>query len=312
LWTAFLAVAAFIVFSPKNESLERKASTPLGYEGKPQQTEVEVPVDFMLPLYTKSAALVCPLAVAFDRRDGYGLKGAMDAHLSIFGHEEGIEKLGCQEWREGLPVSLSDEGQQQAKEWETEKLCGMASFTEGYISSCDLRNATKEEDDLAAQQRSEQGPSKALQDPSKVRLMECIGVNPWKEKPTGWTPPTKEECAALEQKLGATDDAREAAAVPDAPSEEVASLIADEEKLNDKCRGGSGDDKETLKACNERDLLYEKIKAKKWCWGHDGQVGADRTWEPCHDDSSAPPASAGAQVTPQVPTTDAAPVALER
>ena len=42
----------------------------------------------------------------------------------------------------------------------------------------------------------------ALQDPNKVRLMECIGVNPWKAKPAGWTAPTEQECAALEKRLG--------------------------------------------------------------------------------------------------------------
>lgn len=100
-------------------------------------------------------------------------------------------------------------------------------------------------------------------------------------KPAGWTPPTEEECAALEQKLGAAADARKATGTPDAPSEEIALLIAEEEKLNDKCRGGSGDDKATQRVCDERDLLYDKIKAKNWCWGHDGQVGAGRVWEPC-------------------------------
>jgi hypothetical protein len=213
------------------------------------------------------------------------LKAAVDAHMSIFGHDEAIEKLGCTEWREGLPVALTDEGQKQATEWENGKLCGMVNFTEGYIFSCDLRNATKEEGGLAALQRSEQGFSKALQDPSKVRLMECIGVNPWKEKPTGWTPPTEDECAALEQKLGITADARKAATVPNAPAEEPTLLMKEEDELNDKCRDGSGNDKGTLEVCRERDLLYEKIKAKNWCWGHDGQIGADRTWEPCHRDN---------------------------
>ena len=65
------------------------------------------------------------------------------------------------------------------------------------------------------------------------------------------------------------------------PPEDVAQLMAQEEVLNDKCRGGSGDDKATLKACDERDVILKKIKAKNWCWGHDGQVGADRVWERC-------------------------------
>lgn len=49
----------------------------------------------------------------------------------------------------------------------------------------------------------------AMQDPRKVRLMECIGVNPWKVKPARWVPPTEEECNQLKQVLGAEADARE-------------------------------------------------------------------------------------------------------
>lgn len=41
----------------------------------------------------------------------------------------------------------------------------------------------------------------AMQDPRKVRLMECIGVDPWKVKPAGWKPPTEEECSQLNQAL---------------------------------------------------------------------------------------------------------------
>lgn len=67
----------------------------------------------------------------------------------------------------------------------------------------------------------------------------------------------------------------------DSPPKEVAQLIVQEEVLNDKCRGGSGDDNATLKACNERDVIFKKIKAKNWCWGHDDQIGADRVWERC-------------------------------
>lgn len=77
---------------------------------------------------------------------------------------------------------------------------------------------------------------------------------------------------------------RESEIVPapsDLPPKDVALLIAKAEALNDKCRGGSGDDPATEKVCGERDIIFRKIKAKNWCWGHDGQVGADRTWERC-------------------------------
>lgn len=214
--TALIAVVAFIVFSPKNESSEHNASTPPQPTEKTQPTEVEVPVNFTLPLYTKRAALVCPLAVDFDNREGYGLKGAVDAHLSIFGHDDAIEKSGCEEWREDLPVSLTDEGQNEATKFQSENLCGMVTFTDGYVFSCDLKNSP---DDNGGLKHARQQIANAMQDPSKTRLMECIGVNPWQVKPAGWTPPTKEECAALEQKLGAAADAKTATPLPDAPSE---------------------------------------------------------------------------------------------
>ena len=69
--------------------------------------------------------------------------------------------------------------------------------------------------------------------------------------------------------------------------------MAQEEALNDKCRDGSGGDEATLEACNERDVILGKIQARNWCWGHEGQIGADRTWEPCHRDNSVQQANPG-------------------
>jgi hypothetical protein len=218
--TALLAVAAFVVLSPKNDSSEHNASTPPEPTGKTQPTEVEVPVNFTLPLYTGPSTLVCPLAIAFDPREGYGLKGAVDAHLSIFGHDDAIQKSGCEEWREDLPVSLTDEGQHRAIEFQSEKLCSMVTFTDGYVFSCDLRNSSGADSNNEVLNHAKQEVANAMQDPSKVRLMECIGVNPWEVKPAGWTPPTKEECTALEQKLGVAADGRTATAPPATPSEE--------------------------------------------------------------------------------------------
>jgi len=63
--------------------------------------------------------------------------------------------------------------------------------------------------------------------------------------------------------------------------QDVAQLMAQEEKLNDRCRGGSGDDNATQKACDVRDDLLRKLQSKNWCWGHEEQIGAERTWEPC-------------------------------
>lgn len=268
------AVIAFIVFSPKNDNSGINTPTPTGQ--KVDNSQKEIAVDFSSPVYTKQLALVCPLAVAFDPREGHGLKGAIAAHSSIFGHDEAVTKSGCQEWREGLPIALTDEGKKQAAQFDAEDMCGMVSFTDGYIFSCDLRNGSGEE----VVEHAERQVADALQDPSKVRLMECIGVNPWQVKPAGWTPPTEQECAALKQKLDAAADTKEPA-VKDTPSNEVMLLIAEEEKLNDRCRGASGDDKETTKACDERDSVFGEIKARGWCWGYDGQTEADKVWERC-------------------------------
>jgi hypothetical protein len=51
--------------------------------------------------------------------------------------------------------------------------------------------------------------SEAMKDPRKVRLMECMGINPWEVKPAGWVPPTKEECTQIQQVLSAEANARE-------------------------------------------------------------------------------------------------------
>ena len=66
-----------------------------------------------------------------------------------------------------------------------------------------------------------------------------------------------------------------------APPSEVAALIAREVQLNGKCRGGSGDDPATMKACAERDTLVKQIRAHGWCWGRDDQIEADKQWEKC-------------------------------
>jgi hypothetical protein len=61
----------------------------------------------------------------------------------------------------------------------------------------------------------------------------------------------------------------------------IAALIKTEDKLNDKCRGGSGDDPATMKACDQREKYVKKLEKLGWCWGHAGQIDADRTWEKC-------------------------------
>ena len=62
---------------------------------------------------------------------------------------------------------------------------------------------------------------------------------------------------------------------------DVASLIEKTEQLNDKCRGGSGDDPATMKACDARDALIEQIEAMNYCFGTEQQIQAEKRWQEC-------------------------------
>lgn len=58
----------------------------------------------------------------------------------------------------------------------------------------------------------------------------------------------------------------------------VAKYIA----LNDRCRGGSGDDDATMRACEERDTLLPEVERQGYCWGNaSDQSEADRHWQRC-------------------------------
>lgn len=65
------------------------------------------------------------------------------------------------------------------------------------------------------------------------------------------------------------------------PDSATRSLMTKELALNEKCRGGSGDDPKTGSACASREKVYAQIHARGWCWGHQGDIGADRTWVRC-------------------------------
>lgn len=65
---------------------------------------------------------------------------------------------------------------------------------------------------------------------------------------------------------------------PDAKTQDQIKYI---EQLNDKCRGGSGDDPATWQACDMREKAAEGLKSKGWCWGPDNAIGADKHWIRC-------------------------------
>jgi hypothetical protein len=85
--------------------------------------------------------------------------------------------------------------------------------------------------------------------------------------------------AATTLLIGLTVAARVDAASP----VDVSNLITRTEMLNDKCRGGSGDDPRTQQACTDRDKLASELKQGGWCYGRPGQAEYQRKWQPCAD-----------------------------
>lgn len=102
----------------------------------------ELLVNFDISLETMAGTLVCPLDTVLDNREGHGLQAAMKSRQEVFSRQEDAEKAGCQEWREALPIHLSDTEKKRAKGLQAENRCGMLTFDAGLIYSCDLRNLT--------------------------------------------------------------------------------------------------------------------------------------------------------------------------
>lgn len=61
----------------------------------------------------------------------------------------------------------------------------------------------------------------------------------------------------------------------------IQQLIAQWDDLNDRCRGGSGDEQATWASCDQRSKIDQQLEAQGWCYGHEPQAMADRDWEPC-------------------------------
>lgn len=63
----------------------------------------------------------------------------------------------------------------------------------------------------------------------------------------------------------------------------VKALIGRYMSYNEQCRGGSGDNPSTLKACQLRDKAYIAIKKSGWCWGPPEVSNVDKSWLKCAD-----------------------------
>ncbi|MEW9837992.1 S1C family serine protease [Mesorhizobium marinum] len=55
--------------------------------------------------------------------------------------------------------------------------------------------------------------------------------------------------------------------------------------LNSDCRGGSGDEQATWKACDEREHTAESLSAAGWCYGRKGEYGYQMEWHRCKANS---------------------------
>lgn len=59
--------------------------------------------------------------------------------------------------------------------------------------------------------------------------------------------------------------------------------------LNSQCRGGSGDDPATQRACDQRDALTRKLGEAGWCFGRkDDPDAAAYQWHRCTPSSLRP------------------------
>lgn len=65
-------------------------------------------LDYSEPVITDSYALVCNqsllISAAYSRKAGGGLHEIYDAFTAIWNRSEKIKNIGCEEWREGIPV----------------------------------------------------------------------------------------------------------------------------------------------------------------------------------------------------------------
>lgn len=70
-------------------------------------------------------------------------------------------------------------------------------------------------------------------------------------------------------------------AIAETPGIPIQNLISQYKKLNEKCRGGPGDDPATMVSCNQREKLYQDILKAGWCLGPKDAPGYQKDWMQC-------------------------------
>ncbi len=65
----------------------------------------------------------------------------------------------------------------------------------------------------------------------------------------------------------------------------IKTMISAEHDLDVMCRGGSPEEFTTVEACKSRDKLAKALHGKGYCFGKQGQAGADMQWHKCGSSS---------------------------
>lgn len=87
---------------------------------------------------------------------------------------------------------------------------------------------------------------------------------------------------AQSDQRGLAAPAGSAARAPTPPATGPDKVLLDAiDRLNDRCRGGSGDDPKTHQACAQRPAVMEQAKLLGWCWGPEAATSAERHWIRC-------------------------------
>lgn len=66
------------------------------------------------------------------------------------------------------------------------------------------------------------------------------------------------------------------------PPPDIQRVINQADEQYSNCRGGTGGtDPDTNPYCIKGRELFENLEKLGWCYGHEGQYGYEKTWEPC-------------------------------
>lgn len=69
--------------------------------------------------------------------------------------------------------------------------------------------------------------------------------------------------------------------LPGAERHIVVGLLGRWSQEDGRCRGGRGDALTTLKACDVRATIEQRLHIRGWCYGHKSEVGSQMHWHRC-------------------------------